>query len=257
MKRRARANSVEADLNELNALHESIRRSNVQAGVLVTEESHTRNEYCARENAARRRLERDAESDRKNINARVDKANQRAKPPPMVAAMGELFLKSRERDREIRALKEAERLGARQARIDREKRNQRRLIQAMSEERSAVDDQRHERIFVARQRQRAALECSREVMNDRRCRSVMSMIEERIDRKARKCTEDHERRAAVRVRMDADRSASPSPSLFLKLPPLNVNNGKQDVNSHLVRALREDDALRASPLPLDDDFVTD
>ena len=283
MKRRQRANSVEADLQDLGQLHDSIRRNQAAIGVVVTDESHARRAVDAQAKKAAKRITVDFEAGLKDLEAKRAKADQRAKPPPMVAAMGDLFLKSRAQDREAKEAEERARVAERHAAIEKYKHRQRRMLEKSASTRAAEDAQRYDFISEERVRRRAALDFSRQQLNDQRSKTVMGMTEARDERRSKRLGTEAEIRNATRSRIDADKECSRSPSLFLQLPPLfhhqqtvvntstisggnaNTTTGSSMMKSAsrgaghrastsftelaVLRRLRDDEAVRHTPLP--------
>ncbi len=107
MKRRARVNSIEIDLAELNAIHQSIRQVRLETADFASTEHRKRCELEDAEEASRKRLYKGFERRHKDLVQLKLRSDQAAKPPPMVAMLGELFLKSKERIDELRAAQEA------------------------------------------------------------------------------------------------------------------------------------------------------
>ena len=255
MKRRGgRSNSVTADLAELHGIHETLRRHQVEQGELFTEQKHARGKIERSEAQQFHMIAHTAAAERKEIEILRAKADAKAKPPPMVAAMGELFLKSRAIDREKKDALQKQRAAEKVAKIESYKRRQERLLERTAAAKAAEAESRQAFATDERKRRLAALEHSLVSLRDERSRSVMSMIEERQERRSQRLQREAEARAATREAIDRDRAASCSPSLFLQLPPLVGVASKwtrSDVaatDKAVLRQLREDEALRRKRL---------
>jgi hypothetical protein len=257
MKRRQRVNSVEGDLLELGALHDALRRDRRELTGVATSEGYERRAVEETEGKARRQLMRIKEREKKDVQLNATKEALKAAPPPMVAAMGELFLKSRELDRQMKETRRQARGEEHQRELLRYRAKQQRLLHKMHVERAALEEKRHEHIAGERQRRSAALEHSREVLADTRSRSCMSMAIERRERRQGRVRADQERLAVIRGRIDDDHRRSLSPSRFLQLPPLHSTQTSrprdEPTDSRLLKILRASDKLKAAT-PIDEWF---
>jgi hypothetical protein len=255
MKRRQRANSVEADLHDITSIHETMRRHAKEVGNVTTSESHARRVIIEIEETQRRRVTAHARVGLRDIAFKRTRADQQSRPPPMVAAMGDLFMKSKAKDEAAREERDRQRFEARQERIRRYKATQREVLDRIATTRATAEDKRHEHIVAERHRRREALQFSHDSILDERSYSAMGVVEDRKRRKRDQEAAEHHRRVELRNRIAAGRDRSASPSLFLKLPPLfQRDSSDMRTDLKLLRMLRDESAARSS-IPIDEFFV--
>jgi hypothetical protein len=255
MKRRARVNSIEIDLAELNAIHQSIRQVRLETADFASTEHRQRCELEDAEEASRTRLYKGFERRHKDLVQLKLRSDQAAKPPPMVAMLGELFLKSKERIDELRAAQEVLRRTQKIQAIAKYKRQQHVRLRHARDAQLSVEVATREKLADERHRRRDALDISEALLHDSRSLSACAIREQnQIMRRKREEVREAEL-ARLRQHVAEERKHSSSPSLFLQLPPLFARSGRSSASdAQMASKLRREEGLRATPhLGSDDD----